>query len=64
MKNKVDMYMVCELIVLFFALSVVFHTVAVAQLGGSLLVSSDAVVVTEELIVFRAALTGFYYLFT
>lgn len=59
MKNKVDMYMVCELIVFFFALSVVFHTVTVAQLGGSLLVSSDAVVVTEELIVFRAALTGF-----
>ena len=59
MKNKVDMYMVCELIVFFFALSVVFHTVTVAQLGGSLLVSSDAVVVTEELIVYRAALTGF-----
>lgn len=59
MKNKVDMYMVCELIVFFFALSVVFHTITVAQLGGSLLVSSDAVVVTEELIVFRAALTGF-----
>lgn len=59
MKNKVDMYLVCELIVFFFALSVVFHTVTVAQLGGSLLVSSDAVVVTEELIVFRAALTGF-----
>ena len=62
MKNKVDMYMVCELIVLFFALSVVFHTVTVAQLGGSLLVSSDAVVVTQELIVFRAALTGFLLL--
>lgn len=30
-----------------------------AHLGGSLLVSSDAVVVTEELIVYRAALTGF-----
>ena len=59
MKNKVDMYMVCELIVFFFALSVVFHTITVAQLGGSLLVSSDAVVVTEELIVYRAALTGF-----
>ena len=59
MKNKVDMYLVCELIVFFFALSVVFHTVTVAQLGGSLLVSSDAVVVTEELIVYRAALTGF-----
>ena len=59
MKNKVDMYMVCELIVFFFALSVVFHTVTVAQLGGSLLVSSDAVVVTQELIVYRAALTGF-----
>ena len=59
MKNKVDMYLVCELIVFFFALSVVFHTVTVAQLGGSLLVSSDAVVVTQELIVFRAALTGF-----
>ncbi|MDB3933084.1 hypothetical protein N9393_01985 [Luminiphilus sp.] len=59
MKNKVDMYLVCELIVFFFALSVVFHTITVAQLGGSLLVSSDAVVVTEELIVYRAALTGF-----
>ncbi|MDA9877678.1 hypothetical protein N9C91_00490 [Luminiphilus sp.] len=59
MKNKVDMYLVCELIVFFFALSVVFHTIMVAQLGGSLLVSSDAVVVTEELIVYRAALTGF-----
>ena len=59
MKNKVDMYLVCELIVFFFALSVVFHTVTVAQLGGSLLVSSDAVVVTQELIVYRAALTGF-----
>ena len=59
MKNKVDMYLVCELIVFFFALSVVFNTITVAQLGGSLLVSSDAVVVTEELIVYRAALTGF-----
>lgn len=59
MKNKVDMYLVRELIVFFFALSVVFHTVTAAQLGGSLLVSSDTVVVTEELIVFRAALTGF-----
>ena len=59
MKNKVDMYLVCELIVFFFALSVVFHTRTVDQLGGSLLVSSDAVVVTEELIVYRAALTGF-----
>lgn len=59
MKNKVDMYLVCELIVFFFALSVVFHTVTVAHLGGSLLVSSDAVVVTQELIVYRAALTGF-----
>ena len=59
MKNKVDLYLVCELIVFFFALSVVFHTITVAQLGGSLLVSSDAVVVTEELIVYRAALTGF-----
>lgn len=59
MKNKVDMYLVCELIVFFFALSVVFHTITVAQLGGSLLVSSDAVVVTQELIVYRAALTGF-----
>ena len=59
MKNKVDTYLVCELIVFFFALSVVFHTITVAQLGGSLLVSSDAVVVTEELIVYRAALTGF-----
>ena len=59
MKNKVDMYMVCELIVFLFALSVIFHTVTVAQLGGSLLASSDAVVVTEELIVYRAALTGF-----
>tara|TARA_Y100000385_G_scaffold275787_1_gene320625 strand:+ start:1380 stop:1796 length:417 start_codon:yes stop_codon:yes gene_type:complete len=58
MKNKVDMYMVCELIVFLFALSVIFHTVTVAQLGGSLLASSDAVVVTEELIVYRAALTG------
>ena len=62
MKNKVDMYMVCELIVFLFALSVIFHTVTVAQLGGSLLASSDAVVVTEELIVYRAALTGFLLL--
>lgn len=33
-----------------------------AQLGGSLLVSPDAVVVTQELILYRAALTGFLLL--
>jgi len=62
MNNKIDMYIVCELIVFFFALSVIFHTVTVAQLGGSLLVSPDAVVVTQELILYRAALTGFLLL--
>ena len=39
MKNKIDVYMLCELIVFFFASSVIFHTVTVAQLGGALLTS-------------------------
>ena len=50
MKNKIDVYMLCELIVFFFALSVIFHTVTVAQLGGALLTSNDAVKLTQELI--------------
>ena len=62
MKNKFDVYMLCEVIVFFFASSVIFHTVTVAQLGGALLASKDAVVLTQELILYRAALTGFLLL--
>ena len=62
MKNKFDVYMLCEVIVFFFASSVIFHTVTVDQLGGALLASKDAVVLTQELILYRAALTGFLLL--
>jgi hypothetical protein len=62
MKNKIDVYMLCELIVFLFASSVIFHTVTVAQLGGALLTSNDAVKLTQELILYRGALTGFLLL--
>ncbi|MDG1034405.1 MAG: hypothetical protein P8O92_09190 [Luminiphilus sp.] len=62
MKIKIDVYMLCELIVFSFALAVIVHTVTVARLGGSLLTSDDAVALTQELILYRAALTGFLLL--